>query len=101
LDGLDPYEIVVEAGDHMYPSEVDTSSGVVTSLAAAVEAVQGRRPELLRISAATDTGYVNRRGIPAVLFGPGDISRAHTDDDLVALDEASDSARALARLMAG
>jgi len=101
LTGLDPYVTVVEAGDHMYPSEVDTSAGVVTSLAAAVEAVEGRRPELLRISAATDTGYVNRSGIPAVLFGPGDISRAHTDDDLVALDEAVDSARALARLMAG
>ncbi len=99
LGGLEPYQIEVLGGDYMYPSEIDPDSPLVAGLSSAVAAVTGRHPELLRISAASDTGYVNSRGIPSVLFGPGDITRAHTDEDFVRLDEAVDSARALARFM--
>ncbi len=99
LAGLEPYDIEVEAGDLMYPSEVPKDSWLVEALSASVERVTGSSPDLLRISAATDSGYLNNHGIPAVLFGPGDLAKAHTDADYVSLDEAVDSARVLADWM--
>lgn len=99
LAGLEPYDIEVEAGDLMYPSEVPKDSWLVEALSASVERVTGSPPDLLRISAATDSGYLNNHGVPAVLFGPGDLAKAHTDADYVSLDEAVDSARVLADWM--
>lgn len=99
LAGLDPYEIHIEAGDLMHPSEVPPDSWLVKALSSSVERMTGSRPDLVEISAATDSGYLNSHGIPAVLFGPGDISKAHTDADYVSLDEAVAAARALADFM--
>lgn len=101
LSDIDRFGIEVHRGDYMYPSQVDGDADVVAGLAAAIGEVKGAPPRLLRIPAASDTGYVNRQGIPAVLFGPGDITLAHTDDDIVSLGEAVEAARILARWMLG
>ena len=99
LAGLDPYEIELEPGDVMFPSDVAPDSWLVETLARSVERTKGSKPDLLRISAATDSGYLNGHGIPAVLFGPGDITKAHTDEDYVSIDEAVAAAQTLVDLM--
>ena len=43
----------------------------------------------------TDASTLAGAGIPAVVFGPGDISKAHTVDEWVPLDEVEQAAEAL------
>jgi acetylornithine deacetylase/succinyl-diaminopimelate desuccinylase-like protein len=39
------------------------------------------------MSAWTDAALLNEAGIPAVCFGPGDISLAHAAEEYIPLDE--------------
>ena len=40
-----------------------------------------------------DAGFLNRHGIETIMFGPGDLRFAHTDQDAVALQEVRDAAK--------
>ena len=46
----------------------------------------------------TDASTLAAAGIPAVVFGPGDIARAHTCDEWVPLDEVEQASEILYRL---
>ena len=50
---------------------------------------------------ATDAGVFNGGGIPSVVFGPGDIARAHTSEEWIDLDSLALAAAAVRRLIAG
>jgi acetylornithine deacetylase len=45
----------------------------------------------------TDASTIAAAGIPAVVFGPGDIARAHTADEWVSLDEVEKAGEILYR----
>jgi acetylornithine deacetylase len=49
----------------------------------------------------TDAGPLSRAGVPAVVFGPGDISRAHTCDEWTDLDEVERASEILFRFVRG
>src|SRR5439155_18541050 len=73
------------------------SAELVTRLGAAIDAVKGTH----RVSAVpygTDASTIAAAGIPAVVFGPGDIARAHTCDEWVPLDEVERASEVLYRL---
>ena len=56
------------------------------------------------MSSWTDDALLNEAGIPAVCFGPGDISLAHAAEEYIPLDEidrARDVLSALARRWCG
>ena len=46
----------------------------------------------------TDAALLNAAGIPAICFGPGDISLAHAAEEYVPVDEIERATRVLARL---
>ncbi len=46
----------------------------------------------------TDASTIAKAGIPAVVFGPGDIAKAHTADEWVPLDEVEAASEILYRL---
>ncbi|AMV39478.1 M20 family metallopeptidase [Planctomyces sp. SH-PL62] len=56
-------------------------------LTRAVEAATGRTPGLIGVPYGTDAGPLGEVGIPAIVFGPGDISQAHTRDEWVELNQ--------------
>jgi acetylornithine deacetylase len=67
------------------------------SVAAAAEAVLGRRPALLGEPYGADMRLlVNEGNTPTVIFGPGDVKVAHSANESVPLDEVADCARVLA-----
>ncbi len=99
VSGMDKYRVNVELGDVMYPSSVASDSWLVSALSSAVERATGSTPGLISISAATDSGYLTNHGIPAVLFGPGDLTKAHTDADYVSVDEAVAAAQAIVQFL--
>ena len=79
------------------PLAADLSSDLVRRLGAAIDAVAGPH-RLDAVPYGTDASTLAAAGIPAVVFGPGDIAQAHTADEWVDLDEVSRAAEVLYRL---
>ena len=75
----------------------EDSAGLAARLLDAVAAVAG--PHALRaVPYGTDASTLSGAGVPSVVFGPGDIARAHTRDEWVPLDEVGQAAEVLFRL---
>ncbi len=66
-----------------------------------VQAVAGRPARRLAVPYATDASTLAEAGVPAVVFGPGDIAQAHTADEWVDLAEVEQAAEILYLLAAG
>jgi acetylornithine deacetylase len=79
----------------------DHSADLVERLGRAVAAVLGRPPEVIAVPYGTDAAPLAAAGMPAVVFGPGDIAKAHTADEWVPLDEVEQAADILFRLAVG
>jgi acetylornithine deacetylase len=62
------------------PSDVPHDAPIVRELAATIEARRGSA-RLEGMSAWTDAAILNDAGIPAICFGPGDISLAHAAEE--------------------
>ena len=74
------------------PLDPARSGELAARLGAAINAVVGRH-EVHAVPYGTDASTLSGGGIPAVVFGPGDIAQAHTKDewiDLAQLDPAAD-----------
>ena len=95
LADLEPWQVEVTQGNFMYPAEVSEDSEVAMALAAARELVGEAGPPLW-FPAALDAGYLNEKGIETVMFGPGDLAFAHTDAEVVPLEQVRRAARVYA-----
>ena len=80
-----------------WPSDVPPEAPVVRSLSAAMIAV-GEPTTIEGLSAWTDAALLNAAGIPAICYGPGDISLAHSATEWVAEDEIIRATAVLERL---
>lgn len=77
------------------PSDVAVDSPLVRGLDAALRE-RGEAVTVEGMSAWTDAALLNDAGIPAVCFGPGDISLAHAAEEYIPLDEIDRAAAVLA-----
>jgi acetylornithine deacetylase/succinyl-diaminopimelate desuccinylase family protein len=78
--------------------DVPEESPVVGHLSAAIREITGS----VRIETAhyaTDAGMYNAAGIPTVVFGPGDIARAHTADEWIELESVYNASSIIRRLV--
>lgn len=85
------------------PSDVPIDAPLVRELDAALRA-RGEAVRIEGMSAWTDAALLNDAGIPAICFGPGDISLAHAAEEYIPLDEidrATDILSAFARRWCG
>jgi acetylornithine deacetylase len=80
--------------------EVSKESEVVQQLATAIEAVTGTAM-LEAAPYATDAGIYHAAGIPTVVFGPGDIAQAHTDEEYIDLQQVHQAVQIMERFLAG
>jgi succinyl-diaminopimelate desuccinylase len=71
---------------------------LVKALAHSVAAVSGRPARFGRFQAFTDGAVLQAAGTPAVIFGPGDLSLAHTDEEHVEIAALYTAARIYAHL---
>lgn len=80
------------------PLDVPLEHPLVRALGEAVEAVTGHPAAIGRFQAFTDAAVLQAAGTPAVVFGPGDLALAHTDEEHIAVDALRTAARIYARL---
>ena len=80
------------------PSDVAEDAPVVRALARAMEA-SGEYVTIEGLSAWTDAALLNDAGIPAICYGPGDISLAHAATEWIATAEIERATAVLDRLV--
>jgi acetylornithine deacetylase len=80
------------------PSDVAEDAPVVQALSAAMEA-SGEEVRMEGLSAWTDAALLNDAGIPAICYGPGDISLAHSATEWVPVAEIERATAVLDRLV--
>ena len=69
------------------PLELEPDHPLTRTLAAAVTSVTGQPPALLGWAAFTDGALLQAAGVPSIIFGPGDLSLAHSDEEHIQLSE--------------
>jgi acetylornithine deacetylase len=79
------------------PSDVATDSPIVVALEEALRE-RGEAVRVAGMSAWTDAALLNASGIPAICFGPGDISLAHAAEEYIPLSEIDRATSVLATL---
>jgi len=79
------------------PSDVRTDAPIVRALDAAMREA-GENVRVEGMSAWTDAALLNAAGIPAICFGPGDMSLAHAAEEWVLVDEIERATKVLTRL---
>ena len=90
---LAPWKIDVARGDIMDPSEVSENCPVAVSLMAACDRLLAEGVPPCYLPAALDAGFLNRSGMETVMFGPGDLRFAHSNQEIVSLKSVRDAAR--------
>jgi acetylornithine deacetylase len=88
------FEARVRASFNQGPSDVPASAPIVRDLMHAMEGL-GEAGGIEGMSAWTDAALLNDAGIPAICFGPGDISLAHAAEEYIALEEIDRAAEVL------
>ncbi|MGD2067330.1 MAG: ArgE/DapE family deacylase [Gemmatimonadota bacterium] len=84
-------------GGQFEPARTAPDHPVVEAVRTAVRDVDGTDPRVEGMTYGADAGLlVNHGHTPTVLFGPGDIRRAHRPDEWVAVDDLVAVARGLA-----
>jgi acetylornithine deacetylase len=78
----------------------DGSGPLAARLGAVIDAVAGPH-RVVGVPYGTDAAPLAAAGVPSVVFGPGDIGRAHTADEWVPLDEVEKAYEVLFRLASG
>ena len=86
LEEIEGWDIDLDPGPLMYPSEVPADSPFVGRLRAAFAAAGHPDPSLTYSHGCIDAGLFSSRGIPAVMLGAGEQEMWHTTDESVALD---------------
>jgi acetylornithine deacetylase ArgE len=74
------------------------SGDIVQRLGKAIDSVVGTH-KVMPVPYGTDGSIIAQAGIPAVVFGPGDIAQAHTKDEWVSLEEVARASEILFRLL--
>lgn len=82
------------------PSDVRIDAPVVERLRNAIEA-ESLAVRIEGLSAWTDAALLNEAGIPAVCFGPGDISLAHAAEEFVPVEAIEQCKLVLVRMVRG
>jgi acetylornithine deacetylase len=84
-------------GGQFMPARTADDAAIIPATTRAIADVTGQPPQIEAMTYGADMRLmVNEGGIPTVLFGPGDVRRAHRPDESVPIDHLLTVARVLA-----
>ena len=92
--------MIADRGEVFPAVKVDEEGAGVKSLQAAHLEVLGEAPAVRMWPSVSDAGWLATAGIPTVIYGPGELSQAHTVNESIAVDELLSAAKVYARLIA-
>ncbi len=79
-------DATVEIVDSGMPFEVEPGSPLVQTMAQSTAEVTGHDTEIIGFRGASDARFLVEAGAQVIVFGPGDISVAHTAKEFIDLD---------------
>jgi acetylornithine deacetylase/succinyl-diaminopimelate desuccinylase-like protein len=85
--GVDVETRVFQEGDSSITSEDEP---LCQMLSLVIEEVKGRRPDISICPGLLETRFFVQEGIPAVIYGPGLLDRAHAPDEYIRVDDLVD-----------
>jgi succinyl-diaminopimelate desuccinylase len=102
LEPLREQGVLVERGEPtLATAALDTPADhpLVVALCSGREKVLGKRGLPIGMTFGSDASFFGPAGIPSVIFGPGSIDQAHSDDEWVEIEEVARGAEVLAEAM--
>jgi acetylornithine deacetylase len=72
----------------------------IEPVAGAIAVATGRRPDVMGVPFGTDAGPLSANGTPCLVFGPGDIDQAHTQNEWIELEQVHLAAEAYYQIAA-
>lgn len=97
---IDHPPLIAWGNDGLRGWETPTDSDLVQSFVRAHDTLD-RSPELVGFTAGSDAAFYGGAGIPTVVFGPGDVTLAHSPNEYVEVSEIVAVAKVLAIVLAG
>jgi succinyl-diaminopimelate desuccinylase len=95
------FDIRTEIREWIMAAEAPVDAAIASAIRTATAAETGAVPPDVGFTGITDARfYLNDAAIPTVIFGPGDLSVAHTADEWIDVDEMVTGARTYARIFA-
>lgn len=86
-------------GGQFMPASTPGDARIITTATEAITTVTGNAPVIEGMTYGADMRLlVNQGGIPTVLYGPGDVRRAHRPDEFVPIEDLLTVARVIAVL---
>jgi acetylornithine deacetylase len=82
-----PWEVECRLGPVMYPNEIATDGPLATTLRKAFDIAGQPVPEQFYCNFALDAGYLGRKGIEAVMLGPGEVDQFHSSEEHVLISD--------------
>ncbi len=99
VKGIEGCQVEVRRGAFMYPAELPLDSRLARAIHSASQHVRGRDVDVFYSHASLDAGYLQRHGIEAAMWGPGDLRFAHTDAEVISIREVEEAAKMYAALI--
>lgn len=93
IEEVGGWAIDVRRGAFMFPSQVERDCSIAAAIAQAGRARTRKEAEMCYSPAALDAGFLNHHGIETIMFGPGDLRFAHTDQEVVTLEAVREAAK--------
>lgn len=82
-----PWELEFVRGPVMYPNEISLEGPLYSKLRSAFERAGHGQCEPFYCNFALDAGYFSRRGIEAVMLGPGEVDQFHSSEEHVLVSD--------------
>jgi acetylornithine deacetylase len=94
-----PWEVECRQGPVMYPNEIALDGPLFSHLRAAFAGAGLGAPQPLYCNFALDAGYFGRKGIEAVMLGPGEVDQFHSSEENVLVSDLIGMARVYDRMI--
>jgi acetylornithine deacetylase len=94
-----PWRLEWSRGPVMYPNEISVDGSLYGNLSTAFDNAGLGTPSPWYCNFALDAGFFGRKGIEAVMLGPGDVEQFHSNDEYVRVADVTALARVYRNLI--
>jgi acetylornithine deacetylase len=91
--------LVRDKGEVFPPADIDPNHPSVKTVVNAHKTVTGNEPPVVSWASVSDAGWFAKAGIPAIIYGPGSLRRAHIVNEYVEVQELLTAAKTIALIV--